>query len=365
MIGRRNSPDGLPFRLYQEIGKFKVSFFYKLPSGKRAFTLSASVNNADAIINAKKQAIDRANELNGNTVQKGTVAELVERYFTWQTSMKPDDARRKARSTLEENKYESKNIVKVFGKMAPDTIKAKHIYGYLAIRADAGAPAKANKEIALLSAILEYGRTRGELETNPCRGIKYNPTKPNQKYVSHADLDYAMAEARVRGGSYLILSLCVYTAFLTTSRPSEMRSLMRKDIKEDGLEIDIGKSRANQAKKKKLVKWSPKLKATINEAISLQRTQGMLIFANTDGQEYTRSGWTTIWTRLMTYCEAKAKEEGIEFTRFTLADMRPKSVTERKEAGETNVADSTGHSDERMINKTYDRRKIKQVNSTE
>lgn len=279
--------------------------------------------------------------------------------------MKPNDARRKAKSTLIENLVESKNIGKVFGKMESKTIKPKHIYAYLALRADRGAPAKANKEIALLSAILEYGRTRGELETNPCRGIKYNPTKPSTKYVTSEHLDYAITEARSRGGQYLVLALCYYTAFLTTSRPEETRTLTRSDIKEDGLEMDIGKRRGNQAAKRKLIRWSPKLKTTINEALGLQVTPGMLIFANTSGQLYTPSGWTTIWTRLMKYCEVKAKDEGVTFERFALKDMRPKSVTERKERGEANITDATGHSDERMINKTYDRRTIKKVNPTE
>jgi len=81
--------------------------------------------------------------------------------------------------------------------------------------------------------------------------------------------------------------------------------------------------------------------------------------------EYTRSGWTTIWNRLMGYCEKRAEEEGRTFERFALKDMRPKSVTERKARGETNITDATGHSDERMINKTYDRRAVKKSNATE
>ena len=364
MIGRRASPDGLPFRLYQRIGKFKVSFGYKLASGVWAFKLSAPANQPDAVAEIRKQAIGRAEELNGNAVQANTVASLVKKYFAWQAAMKPNDARRKAKTTLEENQREAKNIIKYFGKMSPAAIKAKHVYAYLSERADDGAPAKANKEIALLSAILEYGRTRGDLEINPCRGIKYNPTKPSQKYVEAADLDYALTEARARGGSYLILALCVYTAYLTVSRPGEMRTLTRRNIKPDGLEISIGKGRASQASKRKLIKWSPILRETITEALSLQRTTGLLVFGNTSGQLYTRSGWTTIWTRLMGYCEVKAKEEGVEFARFTLADMRPAAVTDRKERGDINITNATGHSDERMINQVYDRRTIKKSEAT-
>lgn len=365
MIGRRKSPDGLPFRLYVDKGKFKVSFYYKLPDGKRAFTISANANHAEAVAEARKKAIEQAEELNGTAPQLGTIAMLVDRYFKWQLGMQANDARRKANSTIEENQVEAKNIVKVFGKMAPSGIKPKHVYGYLAHRADAGAPAKANKEIALLSAILEYGRTRGELEVNPCRGIKYNKTKPSTKLVDDAHLDYAIREARQRGGQYLIMALCFYVAYLTTSRPDEMRGLKRSAKTPEGLKIPVGKRKADQAQKYKIIQWSPKLEAAIDEALKLQRTSSMLIFGNTEGQEYTRSGWGTNWRRLMTYCEKRAKEEGVEFERFSLKDMRPKSVTQRVEAGETNIINSTGHVDERMIRKTYDRSVIKRAKSTE
>jgi integrase len=365
MIGRRKSPDGLPFRLYQRTGKFKVSFWYKLPGGGWAFNLSAPANDPDAVAEIRKSAIQRAEELNGNSVKAGTVADLIARYFSWQLALRADDSRRKAKATLTENATEAKNLSKVFGKMTAVAIKPKHVYGYLAVRSDAGAPQKANKEIALLSAILEYARTRGELEANPCRGIKYNKSKPNQKEVSDADLNFALAEARVRGGSYLILALCVYTAYLTASRPVEVRTLTRADIKEDGVEISIAKARAHQARKRKLIEWSPKLRATITEALSLQRTSSLLVFGNTAGQQYTRSGWTTIWTRLMGYCEERAKSEGVEFSRFTLADMRPKAVTARKTRGDVNIIDATGHVDERMINTVYDRRTVKRSGSTE
>jgi hypothetical protein len=57
--------------------------------------------------------------------------------------------------------------------------------------------------------------------------------------------------------------------------------------------------------------------------------------------------------------------EGLSFVRFTLAGMRPKAVTIRKSRGDFNITDATGHTDERMINKTYDRRSIKRSIATE
>ena len=66
----------------------------------------------------------------------------------------------------------------------------------------------------------------------------------------------------------------------------------------------------------------------------------------------------------MGYCEERAKAEGVSFERFALRDMRPKSVTERVEAGEANIINATGHSDERMIRKTYDRNVVKRATPT-
>ncbi|WP_348699589.1 hypothetical protein [Duganella fentianensis] len=86
MIGRRNSPDGLPFRLYIRKGKFKTSTGYKQPDGKWEFRLSAPTNNPEAVAKIRKDAIERAEVLNGKVVGPGTVAALFKKYFEWQES---------------------------------------------------------------------------------------------------------------------------------------------------------------------------------------------------------------------------------------------------------------------------------------
>src|SRR6185437_14390778 len=183
MIGRRESPDGLPFRLYERKGKFKYSIGYKLPGGAWDFRLSAPAGDAELVAKIREEAIVRANVLNGMVAKANTISALIDDYFAWQEGLPLDSEDRKADSTLKENKQERKWLDKVFGAMPPATIKASHVYAFLKGRAKKGAPAKANKEIALLSAILEFGRTEGKLESNQCRGIKYNKTRPNQKYT--------------------------------------------------------------------------------------------------------------------------------------------------------------------------------------
>lgn len=364
MIGRRKSPDGMPFRLYPRIGARTTSYGYKLPNGKWAFRLSAPTKDKEAVVRIREEAIARANTLNGQAEYAGPTEDLITKYFAWQKGLPSDSESRKAAGTITENEREAKRLIKTFGRVKPSQIRPVHVYRYLAGRSSEGAPAKANKEIALLSAVLEYGRTLGELEDNPCRGIKYNKTRPRQKYVEAADLDMMMREARERGGSYLIIALCLQVAYLTVSRPDEMRALKRQAIKASGVEVAVGKRKKGQAQKHKLIEWSPALRSAVNEALSLQRTSSIYVFGNTHGQIYTRSGWNTILKRLMTYCQKRAEKEGKEFASFTLADMRPTAVTDRMEEGDARITDATGHSDGRMVAKVYDRRRTKTAKAT-
>ncbi|KUZ95462.1 hypothetical protein WI40_17170 [Burkholderia ubonensis] len=97
-IGRRKRPDGLPFRLYANYGKHKVSFGYKLPNGKWAFRLSAPARNKETIAEIRKQAIERAEALNGNAIEPGTLEALVARYFEWQEGLPTSDERPRSHS---------------------------------------------------------------------------------------------------------------------------------------------------------------------------------------------------------------------------------------------------------------------------
>lgn len=53
------------------------------------------------------------------------------------------------------------------------------------------------------------------------------------------------------------------------------------------------------------------------------------MFGNSDGQPYTTSGFNTKLRQLKGHAQKKAAEEGVEFTRFTLMEMRPAAVTDR------------------------------------
>ena len=365
MIGRRKSPDGLPFRLYLREGVRTVSFGYKAADGTWMFRMSAPRARPEKVAEIRRRAIEEANKLNGETPTAYSLSHLMDRYFKWQEEMPRNDERRKAESTLKENRRERKWLDKFFGEMLPAAIRSTHIYEYLDGRAAIGAPAKANKEIALLSAVLEYGRRIGELEQNPCTDIEYNPTRPRQVTVNQRDIEYMVSIARRHGGQYMVQALCAKAAYHAVGRPDEMRGLLRSGVKPEGVQIPVGKRRRGSAQRFKLAEWNQGLRDAIDQAMALPKVTSIYVFANARGGSYNRNSWSNNWRKLMAFCESAAAAEGREFQRFTLADMRPTSVTKRMDEGDQRITDATGHSDERMVRKTYDRRKVKSFKATE
>ncbi|MDR0249988.1 MAG: hypothetical protein LBI35_01540 [Burkholderiales bacterium] len=362
MIARRGKPDGLPFRLYEYRGARKITYWYKHPDNTREVLGEARMVDKAGCARAKQDAIAKAVQISSGTVVRGSVADMIEQYFIWQEGLPADSELRKASSTLEENKREAKMLDKFFGRMDPLAVKPQHCYAYQDGRISQSAGAKANKELALLSAVFEFGRRRGLMDVNPCRGIKRVPVKPRTFLLSENDLDFAVTVARSLGGSYLIQGLAAKACYLTLKRPSEILSLNRQQITEAGVLFTAAKRKAGQAEIQGLITWSPVLRTAIDEALSLHRHRGsssFLVFGNQAGRRYTKSGWGTIWRRLMDACVQVAEQQGRAFTRFTLSDCRPAGVTGKKSAGHDDTQDATLHSDGRMIDVHYDQRRVR------
>ncbi|KVE26027.1 hypothetical protein WS67_16770 [Burkholderia singularis] len=61
----------------------------------------------------------------------------------------------------------------------------------------------------------------------------------------------------------------------------ELRELHRQSIRSEGIEVPIGKRKAGEQQRVKLVLWSPELKTVVDEAVALQRTSSVHVFGNT------------------------------------------------------------------------------------
>lgn len=361
MIRARNKPDGLPFRVYERYGKRTYSIGYKMGSGRWAFRYDCNVDDVAKIREVRRRAIEDSAKVIEDRPEGG-FAGLVKAWFVWQEGLPDTEKRKRADSTIAENKREAENLVKAWGHFEVSEITRTMGYEYL----DAcvkSRPQKGNKEIALARLILEYGIRKGVITTNPLDKIAKNKTEREDRYVTNEEMALAVDVGRRCGGARHIVALALQTAWLCVRRSVEVRALTRDGIKDSGLLWKDGKPGAKK-KPDVLIEWSPELKATIDEALNVKRfgiAGTMFVFGNMRGQRYTKGGWKSMLDDLMRECEKEAKERKIAFQKFSLQDCRPKGVSDKLEAGHTDTKDATLHSSDKMISMVYDRRKVRKA----
>lgn len=360
MIRRRKSPDGLPYRVYERYGVRVYSIGYKLPSGKWAFRFECPVTDINGIDKARKQAIEQSARVMVDAPMGG-FQNLVSAWFDWQENLDRTSTKKRATSTIEENRREAKNIIQAFGHLLPDEITRTMGYEYLDACEAAKRPEKGNKEISLARLILEYGVRLGMIDVNPFDGLRKNKTIKAKRYVTDSELALAVEVGRMLGSSYHILALCLKTAYLCVGRSVEARAFTINNITDDGIVWHDGK---DKSKAPTLFSWTSELRATIDEAKAIKRHKiagTMYLFGNLSGQRYTKSGWGKLLGELMNQCETVAEKRKLEFTRFNLQHCRPKSVSDKLRKGDDDVRDATRHTGEKMIATVYDRRDMKQA----
>jgi hypothetical protein len=370
MINRRRRPDGLPFRTYERFGKKYYSIFYKKPDGTRAWNLQCLVADAEKVRETRREGIIKAQRMNDGGPMEGSFGALADAWIKFQRSLPLGSPERRAESTLDENEREIAYLKRAFGEMLVIEMEKGDAYEYLdacLIAVDENGdprprPAKGNKEISLARVILEYGVRLRMLKENPFDGVEKLRTVKKAHYVEDYELDLAVEVGREMGGPQHIVALALKTAYLCLRRSVEVRAFTRPQITEAGIEWTGAKRQAGQIEQRGLIEWSPELRATIDEALAIER--GKLagvwyIFGNLRGGKYTKGGWKKTLSKLMDKCEEKAAERGIEFRKFSLQECRPKGVTDKLGQGHGDTIDATLHTSERMVRQVYDRRRVK------
>lgn len=361
MIRRRERPDGLPFRVYERLGTHRYSIGYKLPDGRWAFRYQCPVGDAAQIDALRRRAIAESALVGAGMSPSGPTEQLIAAWFDWQDGLPLASPERRAESTLAENRREAKNLTRAFGHMDPAAITKVDGYAYLDACAQAERAAKGNKEIALLHLILEFGVRRGRLSTNPLQGLRKLKTSSAKRYVTDQELALVVEAGRARGGARHIVAMALQTAYLCVRRSVEVRGLTRDAITDAGIVWADGKSRD---KPPVLIEWTPELRATLAEALAIERHHvagTMFVFGNMRGQRYTKGGWKAILTDLMADAAELAAKRQITFSPFSLQDCRPKGVSDKLASGQADTMDATGHTSDRMIRQVYDRRQLKKA----
>lgn len=219
---------------------------------------------------------------------------------------------------------------RAFGDMRPDDIRPRDIGKYLAM----GSPVMRNKEISVLSAVFTKCVSRWYCaETNPCRNVERNETRPRDRYVT--DEEYAAFRAMLPARIQTAMDL----ALLTGQRQGDILRLEWAAVTDEGIRFRQGKTG-----KKLIVGMSPALQATLEASRALKpdlpRTY---VVRRLNGRAYTSDGFRAIWQRTM---RKYVRSGGV---RFTFHDIRAKTVSDSKDinsayerAGHTSLATTRG-----------------------
>jgi integrase len=256
-------------------------------------------------------AIKKWAEIEASSDRARSVSAMLDRYIA-----KHGD--RLAARTLQGYSLSAENLKPSFSGINADEVTPAMVATY---RDNRSAKTAANREIALLSAAFNDVIELGWVTVNPCRGIKKNPTKKIDRYITDEELDSLIAEGKH-------LSTLIEVAYSTGLRKSDLLSLKVGDFTDDGLVVTN-----NKTGYKHLFEWSPALRKAQTEARPRRFGLGH-VFVNTKGKPWAESSFNTSWRRV----KNRAKVE----CRFH--DIRAKALTDaKKKAGIEYAQELAGH----------------------
>jgi integrase len=266
-------------------------------------------------------AIQRVLDLNGDSADRGTINGL------WRLYSDPASATwtNLSEATQSDYKQSSKQLLPIFGDMAPAHIKPAHIARYLRVER-ASAPTRANREFALLSNLLNLACERGELDVNPCKQVRRNKERP-RKNAPAVDLLAGFLEwAWAQKGQSQILAGMAEFASIAGNRGAEFRLLTWPQV--GGTELRIMRAKQHGGNEVvEVIPVSPMLADLLRRMRALAKDDRHgWVFPNSHGGAYTAQAFKLGFSRLKTAAKAAGKLE----KNFTMHDLRSYYVTQYK-----------------------------------
>ena len=284
-----------------------VSYRYH-PAGKKPIPLGTD----------KEAAIRRVLDLNNENPIKGTVKHL------WQLYRDSDDWKELSKNTQDDYTQCSKQLLRVFGDTDPETITPAVCARYLRIERKA-APVRANREMALMSNLMNVAIERGDIVANPCKQTRRNKERPRKDAPEPETLVAFLKWARERKGQAQVLASMAEFAALTGNRRIEFLELHWPQISDTEARLIRGKQRDKQVIE--VISISPALAALLTRLRALATNDRLCaVFPNRAGNCYTEQGFKAMWSKLV----LKALEEKAIVKRFTFHDLRSYHVTQHK-----------------------------------
>lgn len=288
-------------------------------------------------------AIQKVADMLGRSPDAGTLSALWRQY---QSS--PAWAALSATTQADYSKC-SAPLLKVFGACTPDVIRPADVARYLRIER-AASPVRANREVAVLSNLLNLAVELGLIDRNPVKEVRRNKESPRTRAVDPAELQAFAAWLAKQGGQRHIIGLMARFAALAGNRRCEFLDLTWPQIGTDHIRIQRHKQRAKREVWER-IEITGDLTDLVRELRTLPRAADCLyVFTNQKGNPYTEGAFNSLWHRV----RAQAIEQKVIQQTFTFHDLRAFYATQHKER--------TGqhaelHQNPATTARVYDRRK--------
>lgn len=219
-----------------------------------------------------------------------------------------------------------------FGHMQPRQITSQHCRRYLRVER-AKAPIRANREMAVLSNLMNVAIDTGDVDLNVCRHVRRNRERPRQEAPTPGTLRRFLAWAQARGGQAAILAGMAEFAARSGNRRVEFRQLHWPQVGDTEIRLFRAKRRAGDAPVVEVIEISPELAELLERMRALGGAdKSGPVFPSARGGAYLERAFKSAWARLM--AEALDDSAGppvlVPGQRFTFHDLRAYFVTEHK-----------------------------------
>jgi integrase len=252
----------------------------------------------------------------------------------------------KAAATQKSNLFELTNLRKALGHMRPSALTPVHVYSVRDAIAAKHGIVQSNLHLALLKHIIVKGIEWGAMKEHPARDVRKLPVLARDRDVSDSEFQL------VRTLAPATLQVAMDLVLLTGMSRGDILALTRAQCLDDGIHYTREKTR-RKTPRKIIVGWSPELRSVVERAKRIEPEFRRHIVATDEGKQFSASGFSTAWQRLM----VKATKAGLE-ERFHFHDLRAKSATDTEDLME--ASERLGHSSPEITKRVY-RRKAARV----
>jgi integrase len=230
-----------------------------------------------------------------------------------------------ADSTRKQYVAAARKLRDIFAEFRPEQVKPGDVVRMLdAYRAH---PASANRLLVVLRLVYSWGLHRGEVDTNPCIGVKAPARQTRDRLMTPGE--FAAIRAKANPRLRAIMDLC----YLTGQRVGDVLAIKRSDLRDDGIYFEQQKTG-----KKLIVQWTPDLRAAVAAAKAVTGNLAPLTLF------YGRGGKPPAHQNVWRAFKSCARRAGVEDV--TLHDMRAMSGTDVDRQGGDATA-LLGHTDAR------------------